>query len=494
MDHRNTDHPRPGRFWQGVRMSEVAAGADPDAAARVVTLPASWGGQAASALASLAPGDGPATLPKAAAAWIRPIAARARAAGDPGIAERLQTLLLRRQGAPTIPVWQGAPHAERGGSPPGFVLNLPAFHDTQFDVAGFADAVTLAATALHLIDPEAPRLLVGMADLDGLLARLGLDYDSDAARDVAANVAALLRARTAAALAGAQPDLLCRAPDWPAPPRCTLPGLHEAALAARALAMRGAGGAPCTGMAAPGPAEALLGVETGGIAPAFSPVSPEGGLTRAAQSRLASLGITTERALAAVLAGETLLAPPSLAAHQAMHDTLAAYLHAMPPRPTALVAPPAPPRRRELPARRRGFTQRASVGGHRVTLRTGEYDDGTLGEIEILLPREGASLRASIEHLSAAVSLGLQHGVPLQDYVDGLTLGRFGPAGAVEGDGLVRHATSVLDYAFRTLAHAYLGGCSVPEATPEPDADPAPLLPMDLPPARRPALRLVASR
>ena len=223
-------------------------------------------------------------------------------------------------------------------------------------------------------------------------------------------------------------------------------------------------------------------------------MSQEGGLTRAAQARLAARGLSAEAALAANLSGEPVLLPADPAAHAAMHDAVAPFMHAMPPRPGRIPAPATPPRRRELPSRRRGWTQRALVGGHRVNLTTGEYPDGTLGEIEIRVPRESAALRATLDQLAAAVSLGLQHSVPLQEYVDTLTLTRFGPAGAVEGDGAVRYATSVLDYVFRTLAHAYLGGCTVPEGTPGGESDPAPLLPMELPRARRPGLRLVSDR
>ena len=99
-----------------------------------------------------------------------------------------------------------------------------------------------------------------------------------------------------------------------------------------------------------------------------------------------------------------------------------------------------------------------------------------------------------MDTVTAAVSLGLQHGVPLEDYVHAFTLTRFGPSGAVEGDPDVRHATSLLDYVFRNLAVNYLGACPVPEGVPAPEPEPLPLLPMDLPTrprASRP-LRLVS--
>lgn len=473
-------------------MRETEAGADPDSPPRPLSLPASWDDRAAAALAALAPGEGGTSLPRAADNWIRPVATRAREAGEPELAERLHALLLHRRAAPTMPVWNGA-----AGAPPGFVVNLPAFLDEAggFDVAGYIEAVRTAAVALRLGDPGASRYSIGFTDLDGLLAAAGIEYDSPAARDVAACLAALLRATSDVALAGDQPDLLSRLPSWPAPPgRCALAGLAEAAATARAAALLGAADLPSTALAAPGPADALLGAETGGLAPSFSAVGPDGALTRAARSRMAARGMGSEAALARVLQGEVLLSSPGLAAHQAMHDAVAPFMHAMPARPVFGLSPAVPPLRRELPARRRGYTQKAAVGGHRIYVRTGEYADGALGEVDISLPREGAALRGMMESVAAAVSLGLQHGVPLQDYVAAFTLTRFGPAGRVEGDADVGHATSLLDYAFRNLAINYLGRCDVPEGVPEVrEADALPLLPLDLPQApRRSRLRLVS--
>ena len=486
------------RIWQGVRMRDTAAGADPDLPPRPLSLPAAWDDRAASALAALAPGDGRTTLPRAADSWIRPVATRARLAGDAALADRLHALLLRRQAAPTAPVWNGSV-----GPPPGFVLNLPAFHDGAhgFDTTTFTDAVTTAATALRLGDPAATQFALGITDLDGLLAVLGLDYDSPAARDVARCIAALLRATADLAFAGKQPDLLSRLPSWPAPPEQTaVPALAAAAHDARGVALRGSSSLPCTAILPPGPADALLGADTGGIAPSFSPVGADGALTRAALARLATRGMTAETALARLLSGDPVLVPAGLAAHQAMHDAIAPFLHAMPPRPVAGLVPAQPPRRRELPSRRRGYTQKAAVGGHRVYVRTGEYADGTLGEVHISIPREGAALRGMMDSVAAAVSLGLQHGVALQEYVAGFTLTRFGPAGRVDGDPDVGHATSILDYVFRNLAIAYLGRCDVPEGLPDTGPDDmmesTPLLPMDLPAQarnRRPGLRLVAN-
>jgi len=379
------------------------------------------------------------------------------------------------------------------------VLNLPAFYDEAagFDAAAFIDAVRTAATALRLSDPFATSFAIGFTDLDGLLARLGVEYESHTARDLAANLAAILRGTADLALAGEQPDLLSCLPNWPAPPPLRhMPDLAATAQRVRGEALRGSANMHSTAILLPGPADALLGAETSGIAPAFSAASPDGNLTRAAQARLAAQGITADTALARMLAGDTVLAPASLAAHQSMHDAVAPFFHAMPSRPEAGAVPAQPPRRRDLPSRRRGYTQRATIGGHRVYVRTEEYPDGSLGEVHVSLPREGAVMRNMMDSVAAAVSLGLQHGVPLEEYVRAFTLTRFGPAGPVEGDGDVHHATSLLDYVFRHLAVNYLGGCEVPEGIPEVEPEPLPLLPLDLPTqtrARRPGLRLVAN-
>jgi ribonucleoside-diphosphate reductase alpha chain len=113
--------------------------------------------------------------------------------------------------------------------------------------------------------------------------------------------------------------------------------------------------------------------------------------------------------------------------------------------------------REKLPDRRKGYTQKAVVGGHKVYLRTGEYDDGRLGEIFIDMHKEGAALRSFINNFAIAVSLGLQFGVPLEEYVDAFTFTRFDPSGPVQGNDSIKFATSMLDYIFRELAVSYLG-------------------------------------
>ena len=112
--------------------------------------------------------------------------------------------------------------------------------------------------------------------------------------------------------------------------------------------------------------------------------------------------------------------------------------------------------REKMPDRRKGYTQKAVVGGHKVYLRTGEYEDGRLGEIFIDMHKEGAALRSFINNFAIAVSLGLQYGVPLEEYVDAFTFTRFEPAGPVQGNDSIKYATSILDYVFRELAVSYM--------------------------------------
>ena len=113
--------------------------------------------------------------------------------------------------------------------------------------------------------------------------------------------------------------------------------------------------------------------------------------------------------------------------------------------------------REKLPNRRKAYTQKAIVGGHKVYLHTGEYEDGRLGEIFIDMHKEGAAFRSVMNNFAIAISLGLQYGVPLEEYVDAFTFTRFEPAGMVQGNDAIKNATSILDYVFRELAISYLG-------------------------------------
>ena len=124
-------------------------------------------------------------------------------------------------------------------------------------------------------------------------------------------------------------------------------------------------------------------------------------------------------------------------------------------------------KRRALPHRRKGYTQKASIGGHKVYLRTGEYDDGSLGEIFIDMHKEGAAYRSLMNCFAIAISLGLQHGVPLEEFADAFVFTRFEPNGMVTGNKSISMSTSTIDYIFRELAITYLGRDDLAQVTPD---------------------------
>jgi len=122
-------------------------------------------------------------------------------------------------------------------------------------------------------------------------------------------------------------------------------------------------------------------------------------------------------------------------------------------------------KRRKLPHRRGGYTQKAVVGGHKIYIRTGEYSDGTLGEIFLDMHREGAAFRSLMNCFAIAISLGLQHGVPLEEFVEAFLFARFEPNGMVDGNKSIKRSTSIIDYIFRELAITYLGRTDLAHVT-----------------------------
>jgi ribonucleoside-diphosphate reductase alpha chain len=124
-------------------------------------------------------------------------------------------------------------------------------------------------------------------------------------------------------------------------------------------------------------------------------------------------------------------------------------------------------KRKPLPHRRNGYTQKASIGGHKVYLRTGEYNEGDLGEIFIDMHKEGAAFRSLMNCFAISISLGLQHGVPLEEFVDAFVFTRFEPNGIVSGNDRITMATSTIDYIFRELAINYLGRYDLAQVTPD---------------------------
>jgi len=123
--------------------------------------------------------------------------------------------------------------------------------------------------------------------------------------------------------------------------------------------------------------------------------------------------------------------------------------------------------RKKLPNRRGGYTQAATIGGTKLYLRTGEYEDGTLGEIFLDIHREGAGFRAVLNCFAIAVSMGLQHGVPLEEFCDAFLFTRFEPNGMVQGSDTVKFSTSLIDFVFRELAISYLGRYELAQVEPE---------------------------
>jgi ribonucleoside-diphosphate reductase alpha chain len=123
--------------------------------------------------------------------------------------------------------------------------------------------------------------------------------------------------------------------------------------------------------------------------------------------------------------------------------------------------------RRRLPDRRAGYTQKARIGNHKIYLRTGEYQDGSLGEIFLDMHKEGAAFRSMTNCFAIAISLGLQHGVPLEEYVDAFVFTRFEPNGMVQGNPHIKMTTSIIDYIFRELAITYLDRHDLAQVNPE---------------------------
>ena len=167
------------------------------------------------------------------------------------------------------------------------------------------------------------------------------------------------------------------------------------------------------------------------------------------------------------------------AAPQSLHLDIPDYEEARRPEPVPETTRAAPAQRivekiierdrarQKLPDRRKGYIQKASVGGHKVYIHTGEYEDGSVGEIFIDMHKEGAAFRSLMNNFAIAVSIGLQYGVPLDEFVDAFVFTRFEPAGPVTGNDSIRSATSILDYIFRELAISYLNRDDLSNADPD---------------------------
>ncbi len=411
----------------------------------------------------------------------------------------------------------------RRALPEGLDVGLALFHDPELalrlggaDPSGLpstggvmpietADGVLMRALsgpalrALHLLglDPAAARLhALGVRDLSGLpgVDRVALESRGFTDHEIAAVESALpFATRLADALSpqvidpGFLTDVLGLSDAELADPNLDLParmGFTEEQVAQADAAISGAGGLSGLPGLTPEQAEVLsLGDEVGldarlamaaALAPhlAAPPVAPVEAETA---SGLEALLAVLPEAPGVVLQPRLRRRPLVLPARQAPR---AAEAEPAPREQVIeeriverLVEVERPPTRRKLPDRRKGYIQKASVGGHKVYLHTGEYDDGELGEIFIDMHKEGAAFRSLMNNFAVSVSLGLQYGVPLDEFVDAFVFTRFEPAGQVTGNDTVRSATSILDYIFRELGISYLGRNDLANADGELNAD-----------------------
>jgi ribonucleoside-diphosphate reductase alpha chain len=331
------------------------------------------------------------------------------------------------------------------------------------------DEDAVAALAIHV---EGRRTLRGAPGVTlSRLAELGLTEPALEAVEEAAAYAFSLRAAVHPLVIGQElcEEVLKLPPDVAAGKRgdllMTLGFSEEAIAAAEAYCM---GAADLNGAEALDPAHAAVFTRDVGpealvaMAAALAPYArtalaltlTDGGAERRAalleRAREARIGLVAIDVAAPAIT----LTPPPLEEDAA-------------PAPAANAAG-APPRveRRRLPERRKGYIQKSVVGGHKVYLHTGEYDDGELGEIFIDLHKEGAAFRSLMNNFAISISIGLQYGVPLEEYVDAFLFTRFEPAGEVKGNETIRHATSILDYIFRELAVSYLGRSDLAQVDP----------------------------
>jgi hypothetical protein len=424
----------------------------------------------------------------------------------------------------------------------------------EFDTAGFVEASRIGLTALDISLsvqhwPEEPAAMIardhrpvglGLGALSPLLERLGLAYDSDAARATAAGLSALV----SAIAVGSSAELTQRL--GPCPAYASSADAMRASLGNRALAAAGANAGyqglsilpipfeadACaiasvaeavanawqdalamvencglrnhvtTSFGAPGPAGLIADSYQPTLSPAraYMDETPSGaaqiGMMAACQPYLSgsiamtvalppetSLAETANLILMAWRRGLKQIslfrtAGPSDQPWRLPVQLAEAPERAQPAQPAAVAvdepmasAPAAKAddrgKRHTMPSRRKGYTQKATVGGHKIYLRTGEYEDGSLGEIFIDMHKEGAAFRSLMNNFAVAISIGLQYGVPLEEFVEAFTFTRFDPAGPVEGNEAVKMATSVLDYMFRELAISYLGRDDLAHARPE---------------------------
>lgn len=500
-------------LWNGIRMRNLQTAIDPDAPLYSVTIPEDWESNAATAILQLCPEHqldvSPIKAEVLTANWLLPLCEQT----DQFTVKDWENILLHRQACPNDSIWKHDTSQKLS-----ITINLAAFAsaETGFDAQSYRHVLQIAAETLRILyrqqanfmNGELPFLeptesiarkdddkqlefvpqpsagIIYLSNLDACLAQLGFDYGSNDGRDIACCVTCFA---TLLANAGCGSDFLPLSPDWNALPELASTAKEIWALASDEPQSRLE--RIDTSFSLPGnPSDLLLGSESCGLAPIFSPLREDGLLNFSTLARLAHKGLTLESALAASLAGEQVLTPPSSQAHYAMHQALAGFVTHMPARPSQITYPLSQKAmltrgtKRPLPPRRKGITQKASIAGRGLFLRTGEYEDGSLGEVSITPTKESAMVKGLLDSLSQAVSIGLQYGAPLKDYVSHFAYSRFGVAGTVEGDPNALYATSFLDYSFRVLSDVYLNE-SLPDAPNNLHVgeDTVPMLPLELP-------------
>lgn len=455
-------------------MRTVAVSSDPDdQTLRSVTLPAAWDDNAARALAQLSNHDGHLRLANEAARWVDLIDS------TPGLDEEdilpvgrsLSCLLLMRHMSPNKALWQRKTDEQLG-----FVIRVSGFvQGNLFSPEQFIACLELACKSLRRLQiaqknertGELPLFsefqpphfeqssagVIQLSDLDACLAAMGFDYDSDEGRQFAQALTALA-------------NLVLKKNSRPLSDVLATPLFPDIEKIATNLSELEPTSskklAPVElGFSSPGPIDSLLGVESCGLAPVFSPIDENGHLRTSTLHRLASRGLTPEKALALALNNENPLPVTNGHAFRAMYESLLRLADYLPPPPEpeteTLLSRLERGVRRSLPQRQSGFSQKTSIGGHPLFLRTLEFEDGSLGALNLIPSRESPMARGLMECLGHAVSIGLQCGVPLETFIEQFAYTHFGPCGTVEGDHSVNYASSMLDYAFRTLSEAYLG-------------------------------------
>ncbi|QCE33535.1 hypothetical protein FAI41_08065 [Acetobacteraceae bacterium] len=493
--------------WAGVQMRtlEVEDSFDEEREARKVIFPAIWPDSASYGLEQLASAPaGTVRLQSESAWWLNLMAPPLEGDSDAALGDGFVGLLLLRQMSPSLSLWK-----KDLSQSPAFIVRLSAFvEEGIFQASHFLACLEMAAKGLKkavesrtnlsmpllpifqddaidlfetggkkssenaleekAVSFEASFLLT---DLDSALAEMGLEYDSNAGRYAAQGIVALAKL---AAYAGEENF-------------AALVGTDSLVPLESPPEMRHAGFEFCTrisqnfqkkqqqisetslkksfrikvGFSSQSPVESLLGVEACGLAPIFSPLDEAGKIRHSFTSRLLRKGLTPETALALTMAGERNFTMPGNAAHLKMREAVAEIGCVLPPIPNfetcEVKAKLERGTRRLVPARKKSLSEHVLLDNRDLFFQVGEFEDGAPAELEFHMLKESPLAKGLMACFGQAVSLGLQYGVPLEAYVEQFKYSEFPPFGEIEGGRNIKHATSILDYIFRSLAELYLG-------------------------------------